>query len=642
MDVFSKGTYGTIEDFVEYTIHSRTIPVGKDGQDYLLTLRDECLTILSPYTIEYMWHQDPFTLKVKDNHLHGLVKIGDNIEDEWFIISLLFKLTEIKLDLVIRVVDQDGEVLLIETADLLPMWAQDPEATDCRVYIYRNQMHLIPVAQNPAQLTPLPAGTPRWEDAVETVRNYSHVTRMPPKIQSAIRRRMKSYPDDWSDQKQFCHVTIPLKVKRLLPMLPKYIVSAAIRSFYIRDMVDVRNCRTMKNFSPREGGPHVKVGLTLSKCLYAMLVKQQFKPDKKAGWTMPSCPPQGSADYKASDLGMKLTCGLEILASQSKISTASVSHGHFAHANFDESSYKKFESALCSSGYFKGEMEGSKTWRMLSNQAREYFATTFSLPETNSTKTNSEIPSSDQLQRVINRLGNEFFCDYPEQNSVHLNDEKYLRQPDDDSWLDLAPGSFDEMLRNHFKVDGGAENCTTRKSDDAIPSELKTFLQSMSEYDGVEIPTKHGEEHKRETREHGDGDMNFNCDDFQKAVAKILGMNKGEAGYGKSLYRDISADDNDDVKDIEDYEIKDEFENTLMPEVKSYYDQMKAELLETKVMSNEDDNVESLEDIDKPINLDAKVLKNILESYNSQNGSTGPVTTLLNPLGIDFNKSGQF
>ena len=113
MDVFSKGAYGTIEDFVEYTIHSRTIPVGKDDQDYLLTLRDECLTILSPYTIEYMWHQDPFTLKVKDNHLHGLVKIGDNIEDEWFIISLLFKLTEIKLDLVIRVVDQDGEVLLI-------------------------------------------------------------------------------------------------------------------------------------------------------------------------------------------------------------------------------------------------------------------------------------------------------------------------------------------------------------------------------------------------------------------------------------------------------------------------------------------------------------------------------------------------
>ena len=64
---------------------------------------------------------------------------------------------------------------------------------------------------------------------------------------------------------------------------------------------------------------------------------------------------------------------------------------------------------------------------------------------------------------------------------------------------------------------------------------------------------------------------------------------------------------------------------------------MKGELQGTNVMSYNDngDAIESLDELDKPVNVDATVLKNILESYNSQNGLPGPASTLLRPLGID-------
>ena len=69
--------------------------------------------------------------------LTGRVTFGENVEDEWFTISLLRELTLKNPDLVIRVTDQDGEVLLIEVADALPRWAQDPTTSDGRAYLHQ-------------------------------------------------------------------------------------------------------------------------------------------------------------------------------------------------------------------------------------------------------------------------------------------------------------------------------------------------------------------------------------------------------------------------------------------------------------------------------------------------------------------------
>lgn len=69
-------------------------------------------------------------------HLYGISYVGDNIQDEWFIVSLLFHLTREILGLVVRCCDSDGEFLLIEAAEHLPEWA-NPEVCEQRVSIFR-------------------------------------------------------------------------------------------------------------------------------------------------------------------------------------------------------------------------------------------------------------------------------------------------------------------------------------------------------------------------------------------------------------------------------------------------------------------------------------------------------------------------
>lgn len=56
-------------------------------------------------------------------HLHGITFYGENIQDEWFIVELLFHLTKKFDGLIARVIDSDGEFMLIEAAEHLPQWA---------------------------------------------------------------------------------------------------------------------------------------------------------------------------------------------------------------------------------------------------------------------------------------------------------------------------------------------------------------------------------------------------------------------------------------------------------------------------------------------------------------------------------------
>ena len=64
--------------------------------------------------------------------LYGLTSYGDSVEDEWLIVYILRELSKAFPDLWIRVVDTDGEFLLIEAANALPRWL-NPEIADYRV-----------------------------------------------------------------------------------------------------------------------------------------------------------------------------------------------------------------------------------------------------------------------------------------------------------------------------------------------------------------------------------------------------------------------------------------------------------------------------------------------------------------------------
>lgn len=65
-------------------------------------------------------------------HLRGITFFGENMEDEWFIIDILFKLTSKHKNLIARAIDSDGEFMLIEAANYLPAWA-NPDTCEQRV-----------------------------------------------------------------------------------------------------------------------------------------------------------------------------------------------------------------------------------------------------------------------------------------------------------------------------------------------------------------------------------------------------------------------------------------------------------------------------------------------------------------------------
>lgn len=165
------------EDYIEYFLFpdlksSEKVPV----EDVLQSVIQQINTIADGFCEKYIWHKDGFKVTPRygnasllienqlDNcgvycsanlflllcqliilidvkmfivedlpaHIYGVTHFEDNIQDEWFIVSLLFEITKQIPDIIVRVVDSDGEFILIEAAEHLPKWA-NPETCDQRV-----------------------------------------------------------------------------------------------------------------------------------------------------------------------------------------------------------------------------------------------------------------------------------------------------------------------------------------------------------------------------------------------------------------------------------------------------------------------------------------------------------------------------
>merc|ERR1719433_1295618 len=96
----------------------------------------------------------------------------------------------------------------------------------------------------------------------------------------------------------------------------------------------------------------------------------------------------------------------------------------------------------------------------------------------------------------------------------------------------------------------------------------------------------------------------------------------------------ISSDNDQDLSETEEdseQESIDMNEDLESAEMSEYFLQMSNQLKDTNVADPEDS-----EDWTKPLNVDANVLSNLLESYRGQGGLPGPASTLLEPLGFNL------
>ena len=139
-------------------------------------------------------------------------------------------------------------------------------------------------------------------------------------------------------------------------------------------------------------------------------------------------------------------------------------------------------------------MEGSKKYSTLLQQARTFYSTSTSADDDENDPSCPDLRFSSEILQ----MSKEYRPD-PDPTSTGPISEEDSIPSDDESWLDVEPESFDALLRQHFKLEtekmdfagaGTSESVPDEKSESELPSEIKRFLQSLSEFDGIQVYVK--------------------------------------------------------------------------------------------------------------------------------------------------------
>lgn len=310
------------EDCVEYIIHVvneklNTPTLVRSRLNEILKTASESGKKLFQ---DYIWQRDRFSLKlhpdiarqesgkqgsnVQDSklplHLRGRTNFGDSIADEWLIVYFLLDLSKKFPDAWMRVYDTDGEFLLIEAANALPKWL-NPEIAENRVWISNGHLRLIPVE------TGLTTQNLSVTQALDFILQKPDKLVISPFVEDEAFHRIRDYPGAISSNLHHALLSIPRKLAHILHANPSYI-SPAVEAFYLRDPIAVRPLAT-KDISTLQFPPEdfVTVSVKFTKVGFAQLRGQVFNPPP--AWT--SILPR--ADDPQVDIGMKLTCGFEML-----------------------------------------------------------------------------------------------------------------------------------------------------------------------------------------------------------------------------------------------------------------------------------------------------------------------------------------
>ncbi|XP_059620082.1 protein ecdysoneless [Phlebotomus argentipes] len=617
------------DDYIEYYLFPRLEAAENSQNEELNEILVQVEGVSEAFCRGYIWHRDAFRVRARPGnahllidhqgqtpgdveslpaHLYGISHYGDNIEDEWFIVALLYELTRQIPGLVVRTVDGDGEFLLIEVANHLPNWANPDTCHQC-VFIADGALHLI---RNDAEDTPRAV-----TESVTQIRSDLSRHRVSNEIENSILRRTGSYPARIAENLHRATAYVPVGVAALLRHKPTLIASA-IREFCSRDAVDMKVCRAMRFFPPEN---RVYTRITFTKCLYAMLMHSSYTPDRRTGWNLPN---SSSKSFPSHSLGMKIACGFEILASQAKPEADFNTNRHWI----------KYVESLREKGYFQDFLEGSKDHTRLIDAAKDYYRTNI-------------------IDLRENTLTGQQLLDDLKSIDLSIDEFKKLEPSlppnDDESWLNIAPEELDKMLQDRYgdsaaQVNGDCED---------IAGKLSEFLAQKSSAEGVEVesttppirPQRGVKKAKGKVQfasTAAEDTVDFDPDAFQSHVKNLLDLvipedkwddsNSDMSDYGDDTEIDRNIDEMNIVKTETNLDV--------------YMKQMDKELAKTtigesfeKKTPSADDAFDDIEDF-TPVDIDLNTLKNMMESYQAQLGSPGPASNLLGSMGVRLKPPG--
>ncbi|KAK1410544.1 hypothetical protein QVD17_37081 [Tagetes erecta] len=600
----------------------------------LQSLHLQILDSLSAYTTKYIWQHEPFTISISTQspcascpsssnqipHLHGKLRFGDNLEDEWFTVFLLFETSRKFPNLSICVWDMDGEFLLIEAAFHLPKWL-NPETSTNRIFIRGGNLHIIPKIHFPS--------VPTLYDALSYVSTHEEKTKAPKSVQLAIKNRIGDYPDRAVKNMHRVRVRVPVSVAQILKHEP-CLISLAVEGFYDRDIDSMKYAASMERFLPNKSSDEiVEVLVVMSRAMYAQLMQQTFQAPK--GYPMP---PRSDSGYTAAELGMKIACGFEMFYQMKKRNELEGKGG----------TWEVYKESLEKHGYFDGLLPGSKDYKRLMEDARDYYQ------KSSLHHRESEILSAP-VRRIDDILSQPF--------SVDEFKGQEIPPSDDDSWLyngedELNAALSERQQEMELYNMNSRKNNKSKEQEDLGPSSssnvddydlgdiaksMQEFIDKMSSFEGAEVP-----------RDRNSKDVDIDVERFMKEIESVMKPSNAAAHVDRDYDVDEDLSSDMDLDDPEDSDIEED-EDEQADFMSSYSDALNHELksttLEKSFVRADEPPIKKDEGPSNasghmddegftPVDVDLNLVKSFLGSFSSQEGLPGPASNLLGLMGLQL------
>ncbi|KAF8377392.1 hypothetical protein HHK36_030769 [Tetracentron sinense] len=519
--------YAIFSDFSLQPSETLTPDNSKQLYSSLQSLHLQILKTVSPYLKDYIWQHEPFNLSLSSNpkpncscssqipHLHGKTRYGDNLEDEWFVVFLLFEITRRIPSVSARVWDTDGEFLLIEAAFSIPRWI-NPENSSNRVFIRRGELYIVPKDRF--------ASNPSLFGSLKFLVNVGEEARASDSVQLALKNRILGYPERARRNMHRVRVRVPVSVAQVLKHEP-CLISLAVEGFYDRDIDSMKYASRMVKFlSGGTGEELVRVSVLMSRAMYAQLVQQTFQAPK----CYPMPPRTDASVYMEAELGMKIACGFEMIYQQ-RCRERSEGKG---------SSWDAFRESLESSGYFEGLLPGSKDYRRLMENAHEYYRNSSVFTRT-----------SEMMSAPERRIDEILALPHPADEFKGVD----LPPSDDDAWLydgedelnsallerqkemELYELNRKEKLKSRGQKDSGQSSGTKLDDFDLgdIAKTMQAFVHNVSSYEGAEVPEN------RDSKA-----VDLDVDRFMRDMESVIGRAGCE---GTASYADMEEGSSSDM-----------------------------------------------------------------------------------------------
>lgn len=477
--------------------------------------------------------------------------------------------------------------------------------------------------------------------AIEAIRTNPKAHQVSANVDKAVFERISQFPDNITDNFHNQVVFVPVAVAALLRVNPQF-VAPAVQAFCYRDPIDMKACRAMRYFPPEN---RVYTSVKFTKCLYAMLAHNNYQPDRRTGWQIPS---PASADYKSHMLGVKLASGFEILAAQVK----TTSGGDDVE---NDREWSKYLESLKSRNYFCDLLEGSQGYTILLAQAKEYY-----------------IEHRDSM-KITPKIGREI-VDKLAKLEINIDEFRKsaatLPASDSDDWLNVDVGELDAMLTKRYGIKNLLSTDQNANSGQ-LTGMLSDFLNKKSEFDGVDlnsnVPSVDTSSIADKLKCHTNGQstvkmevvegsatsnsIDFNPDSFASIVQNMLDLVIPEDNWesASDMSDDYESDGDDLMDNIDELSRKPASKKGRKQKTKkkkstlsAYMEQMDQELAKTTVGKSFEtkkkqpskavaDDFDDVEDF-QPVDIDANAVKNMLESFRMQGSSAGPTTNLINSI----------